>query len=384
MTTYNGFGAADPGGVGAFNDGLAITFGTVYQSTVTGTTTVKVRIWIPSGHESTDMATLDGRIYLLSDSSLQASQAFGTVVAGWNEVTISLATIQTAYYMAAVYSVGQGYPAKAAALATDIVNGPLTIPGAVTRPNGVYLYGNGCPTSNGSGTWFGVDVTIDVASSGGPTDAVDTIPVSDTLARGVLTATRGISDSITVSDSLARGAKTASRGLSDSITLSDSLGRGFTAVRGVSDAFSLSDALTHGTFVSPRNVSDVIAISDALARGALTAPRSISDAFGVSDVLSRLSQIHLSDSLVISDTLHMGPVTTLVPAKQTGSWWRLDSILKSAAELRTFYGTQEPIACPRCGQPLLNGPPQSSHLKYCPWGHFSYPRDWDKDTMSGM
>jgi hypothetical protein len=66
------------------------------------------------------------------------------------------------------------------------------------------------------------------------------------------------------------------------------------------------------------------------------------------------------------------------------SWWALDSILKTQAELVSYYRMQEPVACPLCGEPLRQGPPQMWAIKYCPWGHFEYPRDWDMDTMAGM
>ncbi len=66
------------------------------------------------------------------------------------------------------------------------------------------------------------------------------------------------------------------------------------------------------------------------------------------------------------------------------AWWSLDSVLKSQAEYETYYRMQEPTACPMCGEPLRQGPPQMAATKYCPWGHFEYPRDWNPNTMSGM
>ena len=66
------------------------------------------------------------------------------------------------------------------------------------------------------------------------------------------------------------------------------------------------------------------------------------------------------------------------------SWRALDSTLKEAAQVGEDYRLQEPVACPRCGQPLLNGPPQQQVTRYCPWGHFRYPEDWDELTMAGM
>ena len=66
------------------------------------------------------------------------------------------------------------------------------------------------------------------------------------------------------------------------------------------------------------------------------------------------------------------------------SWWALDSTLKEAAQFVEYYRVQEPVACPRCGQPLLNGPPSQQATRYCPWGHFRYPEDYDPETMAGM
>lgn len=68
------------------------------------------------------------------------------------------------------------------------------------------------------------------------------------------------------------------------------------------------------------------------------------------------------------------------------SWWQLDSIIRMQAEFEAYYLTQEPVACPSCGEPLLPGPPQLTGVvsRYCPWGHFRYPEDWNPRTMSGM
>jgi hypothetical protein len=66
------------------------------------------------------------------------------------------------------------------------------------------------------------------------------------------------------------------------------------------------------------------------------------------------------------------------------SWWQLDSVLKEAAAYENYYRSIEPVACPNDGTPLVNGPPQSEAMKYCPNGDFVYPRDYDVNTMAGM
>ena len=60
------------------------------------------------------------------------------------------------------------------------------------------------------------------------------------------------------------------------------------------------------------------------------------------------------------------------------------STLALQSEYVSVYRALEPVACPRCGEPLRLGPPSSPAVLYCNWGHFQYPRDWDPDTMSGM
>ncbi len=66
------------------------------------------------------------------------------------------------------------------------------------------------------------------------------------------------------------------------------------------------------------------------------------------------------------------------------SWQQLDSILKEQAAEIEVTRSQPPVACPRDGTPLLEGPPGQPGILYCPMGDFQYPRDWDPDTMAGM
>lgn len=64
--------------------------------------------------------------------------------------------------------------------------------------------------------------------------------------------------------------------------------------------------------------------------------------------------------------------------------WDLYSTLAEQAAYIDYYRTVPPSACPRCGWPLQQGPPDSPGVRYCPHGDFEYPRDWDPDTMGGL
>ena len=67
-----------------------------------------------------------------------------------------------------------------------------------------------------------------------------------------------------------------------------------------------------------------------------------------------------------------------------GSWWALDSVLKEQAAYLNYYRSIPPVACPRCGTPLTNGPPQAEAVLFCPNDGFQYPRDYDPESMAGM
>jgi hypothetical protein len=66
------------------------------------------------------------------------------------------------------------------------------------------------------------------------------------------------------------------------------------------------------------------------------------------------------------------------------SWWERDSILKEQAGYIDYYRSMEPVACPRCGEPLRNGPPQEPAVLYCLFDGWRYPEDYDVNTMAGM
>ncbi len=63
-------------------------------------------------------------------------------------------------------------------------------------------------------------------------------------------------------------------------------------------------------------------------------------------------------------------------------WWQLDSILKEDQQLREFYATQPPVACPNDGEPLTVAP-DSGEL-FCRFDGWRYPRDYDPNTQAGM
>jgi hypothetical protein len=58
--------------------------------------------------------------------------------------------------------------------------------------------------------------------------------------------------------------------------------------------------------------------------------------------------------------------------------------LKEQAEYQRYYDAQPPVACPKCGQPLQSGPPETEAVLFCSFDFWQYPRDWDPATMSGM
>ena len=66
------------------------------------------------------------------------------------------------------------------------------------------------------------------------------------------------------------------------------------------------------------------------------------------------------------------------------SWWALDSTLKLAAEYQNYYRSIPPVACPNCGEPLRNGPPQAAETLFCIYDGWSYPEDYDVNSMAGM
>jgi hypothetical protein len=66
------------------------------------------------------------------------------------------------------------------------------------------------------------------------------------------------------------------------------------------------------------------------------------------------------------------------------SWWSLDSTLKEASAYVNYYRSIPPVACPKCGEPLRNGPPEAAAVLYCKFDGWAYPRDYDVDTHQGM
>ena len=66
------------------------------------------------------------------------------------------------------------------------------------------------------------------------------------------------------------------------------------------------------------------------------------------------------------------------------SWYQLLDTLKEQVAYQNYYRSQPPVACPWCGTPLLNGPPQAEALLYCPNDGWQFPRDYDEDSMAGM
>lgn len=72
-------------------------------------------------------------------------------------------------------------------------------------------------------------------------------------------------------------------------------------------------------------------------------------------------------------------------APRTGpTGWDLHSTLQEAAAYHEYCKTQPPVACPRDGTPLKEGPPSEPGVLFCPFDFWQYPRDWDAGTMSGL
>ena len=64
--------------------------------------------------------------------------------------------------------------------------------------------------------------------------------------------------------------------------------------------------------------------------------------------------------------------------------WDLYSTLQEQAAQRSYYDSAPPVACPKCGEPLREGPPQESAILFCPYDGWQWPRDYDVSSMSGM
>lgn len=64
--------------------------------------------------------------------------------------------------------------------------------------------------------------------------------------------------------------------------------------------------------------------------------------------------------------------------------WDLYSTLQQQSFEYDFWRSAQPMACPRCGEPMRSGPPRQPGVLYCLFDFFQYPRDWDETTMNGM
>lgn len=67
---------------------------------------------------------------------------------------------------------------------------------------------------------------------------------------------------------------------------------------------------------------------------------------------------------------------------QTGSWWGLHSVFEHSRQEFEAYVSRPPVACPVCGEPLMNGPATDAgsgvelYCKFAGDHRFQYPRDW--------
>jgi len=61
-------------------------------------------------------------------------------------------------------------------------------------------------------------------------------------------------------------------------------------------------------------------------------------------------------------------------ASGSGGWYTLLQIAREAELDRTSDPrNREPVACPRCGEPLAQG---LGGVRHCRWDGWQYPRDW--------
>jgi len=64
--------------------------------------------------------------------------------------------------------------------------------------------------------------------------------------------------------------------------------------------------------------------------------------------------------------------------------WDLYATLQQQAQYREFYDTARPVACPNDGTPLKEGPPSQPGILFCPFDFWTYPDDYDAESMSGF
>jgi len=168
MTSYTGYGTADPGGSYDSGDSSAYTLGVCFKATAAGCTLSKIRIF-PS---ASGTGTLTGWQYALYDSgsgyptgSALASGSFGTITRGaWNEASLSYALTANNPYYACVWLPAFNYEYILNEFSSAIVNGPLTlVADSTSTHNGVYHPGSSLALPNGtfSASSYCIDVQID-------------------------------------------------------------------------------------------------------------------------------------------------------------------------------------------------------------------------------
>jgi hypothetical protein len=183
MTTYNGFGVADPGlSFGA--DPGSVNLGTAFRPTAAGCLATGVRVFAPSGGSGA-LTGWVGAIFASSGTGGATGSAlvqgnFTTIVRGaWNQVTFSTAyaLTQNLIYYVVAWMPGNNYGYISHEFTgLSYTNGPLTITASTTSElSGVYAYGAaiGPPASNFNDAWYGVDVEISDGLSGVPAQRVD-------------------------------------------------------------------------------------------------------------------------------------------------------------------------------------------------------------------
>lgn len=70
-------------------------------------------------------------------------------------------------------------------------------------------------------------------------------------------------------------------------------------------------------------------------------------------------------------------------AEETGGWWGLHSVFEESRQEFEAFVSRPPLACPFCGEPLVNAPSTKSgsgvelYCKFAGDHQYRYPRDFE-------
>jgi len=63
------------------------------------------------------------------------------------------------------------------------------------------------------------------------------------------------------------------------------------------------------------------------------------------------------------------------------SWYQYLDVLKFRAQEFQYWASVPPLACPRCGEPLIPAPQADDVTLFCKFDGFAYPRDYVRPEM---